>query len=164
MYIRMYTIGSSIASDFFGPVRKKSEGTADGTLIVANADDLAAEFDSEAHEIGRSAMSFVRGCPVLAHSRRIGYDGGMSQFTLQRLLVSIALISVGAGVATFLNTYNGLLLGHFHPGAWYLLWCGAGAIIGGAVFCLSRRPVIGAAIGALVQSVIWLVLKARLGP
>jgi hypothetical protein len=89
---------------------------------------------------------------------------GMSQFTLKRLLVSIALVSVGVGIMTFLNSFTGVLLKHFHPTVWFALWCGAGAIVGGAVFSLSKRVVIGAAIGALVQVVLFLVIRHWIGP
>ena len=75
------------------------------------------------------------------------------RYNLRHLLVSITLVSAGAGMLAYLF---GPKLVHEPLHGWHwMVWFAAGAFIGTGVLYPLQRPILGAVLGLCVQVVLW---------
>jgi hypothetical protein len=79
----------------------------------------------------------------------------MPRFTVKDLLIAIALIAVGAGALAFLlRGREGFFGGGLGSEAAVLvLWIGGGASIGAGLLTPFKRPLVGAVIGMVIQTI-----------
>ncbi len=90
------------------------------------------------------------------------------RFSLKKLFVCFTLVAVGLGVEIwfFRSAILGLNLPRFIPvsirDAWPLMFMASGPMIGVGVFSLFRRPILGFAIGFVIQGGLYVVFLAIL--
>ena len=79
----------------------------------------------------------------------------MPRFTIKDLLIATALIAIGAGALAFLfRGGEGLFAaGLGSEAAVLVLWIGGGACIGAGLLTPFKRPLVGAVIGMVIQTI-----------